>query len=178
MPPKKPKITVPELPPEEVEAPKKPPPEEKKGVKRRLKIEEDFVVKALVDNTDIGKEKATEIKGIAGIKKEDTQELLEIINMLRSGTSFEEIMSFLRVAKESKEPLKYIVFKNPTLDGVNGAIREQQELEVRKPTIRQGLYKCPECKLFNTMHYQFSTRGDEAAKVFVDCLSCKKTFRG
>src|SRR5579883_1728485 len=149
MPPKKPKIAVPELPPEEIEVPKKPSPqEEKKGAgKRKLKIAEDPVVKALEENTDIGKEKAREISSMGVIKEKNSQELLEIINMLRSGVSFEETISFLRVAAASKEPLKHIIFRNPTLDEVNGTIREQQELEVRKPRIRQGLYKCPECKL-------------------------------
>lgn len=116
-------------------------------------------------------------KGEKIFPQEQSQELLEVVNLLKT-MDFDELMEFLNDAiKTSKtvEGVRYkIVFSNPTLKKQNAVLRQQEELQLNKSMIRKGIYKCPDCQKYNTMHWSAITRGDEAGIINVICMRCKK----
>ena len=124
------------------------------------------IQKALGDYTKLTKRQVTELSKIVSEYAEEDELVYEIIGMLESGISFNDIKKDLKTGKFGFETCFFR--KNQKAD-----IQENALLE-NPPEIREGEVECPVCKQKKTVVVEMQTRSaDEGFTYKTHCFNPK-----
>ena len=102
--------------------------------------------------------------------------LYEIISRLQTGTSFDQILSFLNSKNWESDFELYFSF--PEFDNARYAFDKFIESYHDDREIQKGIYICPKCKSDETISASMQTRAaDEGETVKAICLTCQFSWK-